>query len=108
QLREAVKNLINNSINYTEKGGIKVDIVRKGNKVLLSVKDTGIGLGKDDKARLFQSGGRGKDSLKYNINSTGYGLAFVKGVVEAHKGRVWAESAGLGKGSHFYIELPLA
>ncbi len=108
QLREAVKNLINNSINYTERGGIKVDIVRKGNKVLLSVKDTGIGLGKDDMARLFQSGGRGKNSLKYNVNSTGYGLAFVKGVVEAHKGRVWAESAGEGQGSSFFIELPLS
>jgi signal transduction histidine kinase len=45
--------------------------------------------------------------LKVNINSTGFGLAFVKGAIEAHKGRVWAESAGEGKGSTFYIELPV-
>jgi len=108
QLREAVKNLINNSINYTEKGSIEVGMNKKGNKVLLSVKDTGIGINKEDMGRLFQTGGRGKDSLKYNVNSTGYGLAFVRGVVEAHQGRVWAESAGQGLGSAFYLELPLS
>ncbi len=108
QLREAVKNLISNSLNYTEQGGVKVSMKKSGKKVLLSVVDTGIGITKEDMDRLFQKGGRGKDSLKYNVNSTGYGLAFVKGVVEAHKGRTWAESAGPGKGSTFYIELPLA
>ena len=51
--------------------------------------------------------GRGKDSIKVNVNSTGYGLSFVKGVVEAHKGRVWAESDGPGKGSSFYVEVGL-
>ncbi len=108
QIREAVKNLISNSLNYTEHGGAKVCMKKSGRKVLLSVTDTGIGIVKEDMDRLFQKGGRGKDSLKYNVNSTGYGLAFVRGVVEAHKGRAWAESAGVGKGSTFYIELPLA
>lgn len=108
QLREAVKNLINNSITYTELGGISVLLEKRNRKVLLTVKDTGIGLNDEDLPKLFQKGGRGKDSLKYNVNSTGYGLAFVRGVVEAHKGRTWAESAGVGKGSTFYIELPLA
>jgi signal transduction histidine kinase len=65
-----------------------------------------VGISDEDKPKLFKSGGRGTDSLKININSTGYGLAFVKGVVEAHKGRVWAESEGPGKGSVFYMELP--
>jgi len=74
--------------------------------VLLKVEDTGIGIKDSDKSKLFKSGGRGVDSLKININSTGYGLAFVKGVVEAHKGKVWVESRGEGKGSTFYIELP--
>ena len=41
------------------------------------------------------------------IGLAGFGLAFVKGVAEAHKGRVWAESAGVGKGAVFYMELPL-
>ncbi len=108
QLREVIKNMIDNSINYTPTGKIMVSLERKDNKVLFAVKDTGIGLSEDDKPKLFKTGGRGKDSAKINVNSTGYGLAFVKGVVEAHKGRVWAESEGSGKGSQFYVELPIA
>lgn len=108
QLKEAVKNLINNSIQYTLAGSITVNLHSMNGKALLSVVDTGIGISAEDMPKLFQKGSRGKDSLKYNVNSTGYGLAFVKGVVEAHKGRVWAESAGLGKGSIFNMELPLA
>lgn len=108
QLREAVKNVVGNSINYTEHGGLSITLEKKHKNLLLSVKDTGVGITKEDMPKLFQKGGRGKDSLKYNVNSTGYGLAFVKGVIEAHKGRVWAESHGANKGSTFYIELPLA
>ena len=58
------------------------------------------------KNKLFKKGSRGDDSLKVNVNSTGYGLFFVKGVIDAHHGRVWAESEGRGKGSTFYVELP--
>jgi signal transduction histidine kinase len=108
QLKEAVRNMVDNSIRYTQSGSVAINIVKKNGKALLSVKDTGVGIAPEDKPKLFQKGGRGKDSLKYNVNSTGYGLAFVKGVVEAHKGRVWAESEGPGKGSTFYMELPLA
>ena len=103
-----MKNLINNSIVYTELGGVNIHLEKRIKKILLTVRDTGIGITSDDMSKLFTKGGRGKDSLRYNVNSTGYGLAFVKGVVEAHKGRVWAESAGTDKGSTFYIELPLA
>lgn len=75
-------------------------------KILLSVKDTGIGINEEDKKRLFTEGGRGKDSVKVNVDSTGYGLYTVKLIADAHNGRVWAESAGAGKGSQFYLELP--
>ena len=107
QLGEAVKNLVDNSINYTKEGSINVSLSENTSKntILLTVKDTGIGLSEDDKKKLFKSGGRGAESVKLNVNSTGYGLAFVKGVVEAHKGRVWAESEGCDKGSSFFIEL---
>ncbi len=78
------------------------------NKILFSVKDTGVGITDEDKKNLFTEGGRGQDSIKVNVDSTGYGLYTVKMVVEAHKGRVWGESEGTGKGSQFYIELPVA
>ncbi|TSC70977.1 MAG: hypothetical protein CEO12_102 [Parcubacteria group bacterium Gr01-1014_46] len=105
QLGESVKNLIDNSINYTKEGSIDVSL-SVDNMIRLKIKDTGVGISDEDKPKLFKSGGRGTESLKINVNSTGYGLAFVKGVVDAHKGRVWAESEGPGKGSTFYVELP--
>jgi signal transduction histidine kinase len=108
QLREAVKNLVSNSLNYTVEGSVITSLKKKGTMALISVKDTGIGICREDMPRLFVKGGRGKDSLKYNVNSTGYGLAFTKAVIEAHKGRIWVDSAGTGKGSIFYVELPLS
>jgi len=105
QLGEAVKNLIDNSVNYTMEGSIDVSL-KASDKITMTIKDTGVGISAEDKTKLFKSGGRGAESLKINVNSTGYGLAFVKGVVEAHKGKVWAESEGRDKGSVFMLELP--
>ncbi|MFZ2150019.1 MAG: HAMP domain-containing sensor histidine kinase [Minisyncoccia bacterium] len=105
-LKEVVSNLIENSIKYTKEGTISVAL-SDGGKILLSVKDTGLGITEEDKHNLFTEGGRGKESIKVNVDSTGYGLFTVKMVVEAHKGKVWAESEGAGKGSQFYVELPI-
>lgn len=107
-LKEVVNNLIENSIKYTREGTITVGLENKGNKILLSVKDTGLGITEEDKHNLFTEGGRGKDSIKVNVDSTGYGLFTVKMVVEAHKGKVWGESKGAGLGSQFYVELPIS
>ena len=107
QLGQAVRNLIDNSIRYTPKGTINLQLTTDNNKILLAVKDTGIGISDELKPKLFTKGGRDKNSLKVNVNSTGFGLSFVKGVIDAHKGRVWADSAGPDKGSTFYIELPV-
>jgi len=104
-LKEVVHNLINNSIIYTLKGSVKVGLERKDGKILFYVKDTGVGITDDDKKNLFKEGGRGKDSVKINIDSTGYGLFTVKLIVDAHKGRIWAESEGENKGSTFFVEL---
>lgn len=107
QLEEAVRNLIENSIYYTPTGEISINLRHKNNKIIFSVKDTGVGIKEEDRDKIFKVGGVGSDSIKINVNSSGYGLAFVKGVVEKHKGRTWFESAGAGKGTAFYIELPL-
>lgn len=106
-LREAVNNLIDNSIKYTKEGMIDVKLEKFDDKILLTVKDTGVGITEEDKKNLFTEGGRGKDSIKVNVDSTGYGLFTVKLIIEAHQGRVWAESTGEGKGSEFFIELPI-
>ena len=107
QIREAVKNLIDNSINYTQKGTINLQLTTDNKKILFTIKDTGVGLSDEVKSKLFTKGGRDKESIKINVNSTGFGLSIVKSIVEAHKGRVWAESPGVGKGSTFYLELPI-
>jgi signal transduction histidine kinase len=106
-LKEAINNLIENSVKYTKKGQIIIGLEEKEGKALFSVKDTGIGVTEEDKKNLFTEGGRGKDSIKVNVDSTGYGLYSVKLIMDAHKGRVWAESEGENKGSTFFIELPL-
>ncbi len=107
-LKEVVNNLIENSIKYTKEGTILVKLEDGNGKIKLSVKDSGIGITEEDKQNLFTEGGRGKDSVKVNVDSTGYGLYTVKLIVEAHKGTVSAESEGAGKGSTFFVELPTA
>lgn len=110
QLVNVFKNLIDNSIKYTPSGEVTVSITPKPEekKVLFAIKDTGIGITEDDMQNLFTEGGHGKESVKVNVDSTGFGLYIVKNIVDAHGGRVWAESEGAGKGSQFYVELPSA
>ena len=55
---------------------------------------------------VFTEGGHGKESSKVNVESTGFGLYIVKNIIEAHQGKVWAESEGKDKGSRFIVELP--
>ena len=107
QLKEAVRNLINNSISYTPSGNIHISLTKENNKIRFSVKDSGVGLSDEVKPKLFTRGGRDKESQKINVNSTGFGLSIVKGVIDAHHGKVWAESDGPGKGSTFTVELPV-
>lgn len=107
RLKDVIKNLISNSINYTFEGGITIYLNKKPDRIEFIVKDTGVGLTEDDKKKLFTSGGRGTESLKYNVSSTGYGLFIVQKIVSYYKGRIWAESEGRGKGSVFTLVLPL-
>lgn len=106
-LREVTNNLIENAVRYTIKGEVSVSLKNVNNKVLFSVKDTGVGITDEDKKNLFNAGGRGKNSVKVNVDSTGYGLYSVRLIVEAHGGKVWAESEGEGKGSTFSVEFSL-
>lgn len=102
----AVRNLIENAVIYTQKGEVMITLSHRGDKVQLAVADSGVGLSDDDKTRLFTEGGRGAESSKVNAHSTGHGLYIAKQIVEAHHGRIWAESEGRGKGSIFFVELP--
>lgn len=107
QLVNAFKNLVDNSIKYTPKGEIHVSLAKDTGKIRFIVQDTGVGISKEDMAHLFTEGGHGKDSVSINVESTGFGLYIVKNIIEAHNGKVWAESEGEGKGSRFIAELPV-
>ncbi len=106
RLAQVLTNLLNNAARYTPHGGrlaLTAAVVR--DEVVISVSDTGVGLGPDDRDRVFemftQLGEPGQGGL-------GIGLALVKGLVELHGGRIEARSDGPGRGSEFLIRLPRA
>lgn len=105
-LREIMDNLIGNAVKYTPEGGhIWVNVRGDGDKVLINVTDSGIGISTDDLTHIFQKFYRVDNSATRSIGGTGLGLYLVKQRVEAMGGRVWAESV-FGEGSTFYISFP--
>lgn len=109
KIKQVIGNLLDNSIKYTPKGNIHVslDADRGSGKVLLTIKDTGVGIRATTIPYLFQKFSRAEDASKVNILGTGLGLYVAKQMIEAHKGKVWVESEGEGKGSTFFVELKL-
>ena len=105
KISQVFANLIDNAVKYTKEGEVKVQLVKIKDKIRLSVTDTGIGLDKETKAKLFQKYSRAYNASQTNIGGTGLGLYVAKQLVEAHGGKIWAESDGVGKGSTFVVEL---
>lgn len=110
KLRQVVLNLVDNAMKYTPKGGITVTVAADETKHVaqLSIADTGVGIPSEVMPKLFGKFVRAKNANEVNVMGTGLGLFVAKQFVEAHHGRIWAESLGQGKGSTFRVELPLA
>ena len=105
-MREILDNLLENAIKYTPSGGsVYINVRGDGDKVLINVTDTGIGISADDLSHIFQKFYRADNSDTRTIGGTGLGLYLVKQCVESMGGRVWAESA-FGEGSTFFVSLP--
>jgi signal transduction histidine kinase len=106
-LHQAVYNLVENAIKYTPKGG-RVTVSARSTSGLLTfeISDSGIGIMKDDMPRLFEKFYRGSQREARAEHGTGLGLAIVHSIAERHGGKVWVESE-LGKGSTFYLQIPL-
>jgi PAS domain S-box-containing protein len=105
-LQQALHNLVENAIKYTETGGkVAVRLEVRQDQLVFVISDTGIGIAPVDQARLFEKFYRGVQGMKQQ-RGTGLGLAIVKSIAERHGGRVWVESQ-LGKGSAFYLAIPL-
>jgi signal transduction histidine kinase len=105
--QHVIRNLLDNALRYTHAGQIAVALKKTGKNALLTVTDTGVGIAPEDMQKLFTEGGHGEHSREINPESTGYGLFIAKQIVQAHGGRIWAESRGAGMGSTFFVELPL-
>jgi signal transduction histidine kinase len=105
-LQQALHNLVENAIKYTEQGGkVMVRAHNEAQGIVFEIIDTGIGISPMDQQRLFEKFYRGAGGSSGEQEGTGLGLAIVKSIAERHGGRVWAESK-LGKGSAFYLAIP--
>lgn len=104
-IREVMNNLIDNAIKYTQKGEVVVDVTGEDERIIISVKDSGVGIPAEDMAHLFQKFYRVDDKNTRNIGGTGLGLYLSRRLVEIMGGRIWVESI-YSKGSTFFVELP--
>ncbi|HEY9583907.1 MAG TPA: ATP-binding protein [Candidatus Paceibacterota bacterium] len=109
KLKQVIANLIDNSTKYTPKGSIIVTLTKNApdRKIVFAIKDTGVGIAPEVMPKLFAKFVRADNANKQNIYGTGLGLFVAKEIVNAHKGRLWAESEGEGKGSTFFLELEM-
>lgn len=108
KLRQVMLNFIDNSIKYTPKGSVNISVEKtKDGKARFIVRDTGVGMSRETKEKLFQKFNRGSEGERVNSGGSGLGLYLAKEIVNAHGGQVLAESDGVGKGSTFIMELPL-
>ncbi len=108
RIGQVLSNLISNSIKYTDSGELDINLSENSEQkaVVVSIKDTGIGVSREDLSQLFSKFKQLKGS-DHARKGTGLGLVVSRGIVEAHGGKIWAESAGENLGSTFYFSLPL-
>jgi two-component system phosphate regulon sensor histidine kinase PhoR len=102
--QQVITNIVHNAIKFTPSGGqMTLSAQPVGEDVIVSVRDTGVGIPPEDLPRIFER--FYKADRARSGGGTGLGLAIAKHIVQAHGGRIWAESVE-GKGSIFYVALP--
>jgi histidine kinase len=109
RLIQVLVNVVGNALKYTPAGG-RVDISarQQGRMLILTVKDTGIGISAEQLPHLFTRFYRVDTSRARASGGSGIGLTIAKSIVEAHGGKIWVESEGEGKGSTFFISMPVS
>jgi two-component system phosphate regulon sensor histidine kinase PhoR len=106
RIQQVVINLVHNAVKFTPPGGhITVSVERREDELLVSVADNGVGIAPDALPRLFERFYKA-DKARAG-GGTGLGLAIAKHLVQAHGGRIWAESPGEGRGSTFAFAIPV-
>ncbi len=106
RIEQVLRNLLDNAIKYSPNGGvITVQAYRDDPQILLTVSDEGIGIPAEEWDRIFERFHRVENEVTRRLRGAGLGLAVCRGIVEAHGGRIWAESQP-GAGSTFCLTLP--
>ena len=105
RMQQVITNLVHNSIKFTPPGGeVAISAATGEDEIMIAVHDTGVGIPADDLPRIFER--FYKADRARSGGGTGLGLAIAKHIVQAHDGRIWAESIE-GKESTFYVALPI-
>lgn len=110
RFRFALQVIVENAVNYTKRdGAIEIKLARDSRtaSVLISIKDSGIGITKEELPHLFSKFYRAGRARAADSEGMGIGLYMVKKIVERHNGKIWAESAGPDHGATFFIRLPV-
>jgi two-component system sensor histidine kinase VicK len=108
RIYQVVQNLLSNAVKYSPDGGcISLSAHCERRDLVVSVADQGLGMPTIELDKIFDRFHRVHGEMSRVVSGTGLGLAICKGLVEAHGGRIWAESEGEGKGSRFNFTLPL-
>ncbi len=106
RLFEALSNLVDNALFYTEKGSVTITLEFVKNEIKIKIQDTGMGISKDEQKNLFSKFTRGKNAILAKPDGSGLGLYIAKKIIELHGGQISLESE-LGKGTTFIITLPI-
>lgn len=107
RLVQVVINLISNAVKFTEKGSVVCMARMQKNEIITSIKDTGIGISKDDQGTVFEKFSQVQNTLTEIPRGTGLGLSICKHIVEQHGGKIWVESEP-GVGSTFSFSLSIS
>ncbi|MFL5331533.1 MAG: PAS domain S-box protein [Gemmataceae bacterium] len=108
RLAQVFSNLLTNAAKYTDAGGkILLAAHREGAEVVVSVRDSGIGIGPEHLPRIFEMFSQVASALDRSQGGLGIGLSLVRGIVEMHGGTISAHSGGAGQGSEFIVRLPI-
>lgn len=106
RIGQVLTNFLSNALKFTDDGGmIEVSAWQAEGSVVVSVRDSGLGIAAEEQKHIFQMYSQVSSSEKSPRRGTGIGLVICKKIIEAHGGRIWVES-GLGQGSSFYFSLP--
>lgn len=107
KIKHAISNILNNAVLYTTTGGVTISISKVDPYIRVEIKDTGVGIEKEEMEKIFLSFSRGNKGRELYTQGTGLGLYIARSFIEMHKGKITVFSEGKDKGSTFYIDIPV-